>query len=124
MALVVGIPFVIFWISTAAKAHAPGFFVFFGFVFLVALLVSVGMGFYNATSRNRISQYDITTGGEEGDPFDRLVPPPASGGDTDSATPPRTKAAEAFCPSCGTKLDQGFNFCPKCGKPREQPSDS
>ena len=29
-ALVIGVPFVIFWISKAAEMKAPGFFVFFG----------------------------------------------------------------------------------------------
>ncbi len=123
-ALVIGVPFVIFWISKAAEMKAPGFFVFFGLAVLVLLVVNIGMSFYNATSRNRISQYDITTNKEEGDPFDRLAPPPARAEDAGSTSARGARSGEVFCPCCGTRLDQGFKYCPRCGKPQGQPSGS
>ena len=124
VALVIGVPFCIFWISIAVTKHAPVFFVFFGLAFLVLTLVMVGMGFYNATSRNRISQYDITSSGEERDPFERLASSPTSGSDPGSASAGGAHPAEGFCPFCGAKLDRGFNYCPKCGKPQAQPGGS
>jgi hypothetical protein len=42
ISLVIGVPFVLFWITGAGKAGAPPFFIFFGFAFLVVLLVGAG----------------------------------------------------------------------------------
>lgn len=106
MSLVVGVPFLIFWISMAYKMRAPGFFVFFGVAMLIFLVISAGIGIYNATSKDRISQYDITTPEEERDPFDRLA--------QSDAKPPLKEQAK-FCPSCGTRIEKDFRFCPKCG---------
>lgn len=121
LALVIGVPFALFWLGTASRIHAPRFFIFFGIVFLLVLVASAFIGFYNATSKDRMSQFEITTPREERDPFDRLAPPPppASG-----ATAPAAQAVSAkqFCPFCGTQLGEGFNFCPKCGKPQPAPS--
>ena len=108
MALVIGVPFALFWIAGTAKAGAPGFFVFFGVIFLIVTLVSVAVNFYNAASRNRISQFDVTTRQEESDPIERLIStdkPPIK-------TPP---GAARFCPACGAGVEQSFQFCPQCG---------
>ena len=118
LALVVGVPFVLFWIGTASKMGAPGFFVFFGIMMLVAILVSVFIGFYNATSRDRISQFDITTKTEESDPFDRLVQTAPPEGQSGAPSPKQPAAAKPFCPYCGASLAQEFKFCPECGKPQ------
>jgi hypothetical protein len=115
-ALVLGVPFTIFWIVGAGKSGAPGFFVFFGIIFLVVILGRVFIGFYNATSKNRISQYDIATKNEESDPMDCLV-----SGSSNSGSSGTGMAEKRFCPFCGTEHDIGFQFCPKCGK--TQPTD-
>ena len=112
-ALVLGVPFVIFWISKAIQMGAPGFMVFFGIVFLIVILANVFRGLYNATSKNRISEYDITTKVEESDPMDRLV--------RDSETVDSSGSgltAKRFCPFCGAEHDANARFCPKCGKPQ------
>jgi hypothetical protein len=122
-ALVIGVPFVIFWISQASQMGAPGFFIFFGFGFLVLLLVQIGKGFYNATSANRVSEFDITTQREETDPFDRLAPGFPGAGPASATAPFTSKSsANCFCPFCGTELARDFRFCPKCGKPQEKSS--
>jgi hypothetical protein len=116
-ALIVGVPFVIFWITVASKSGAPGFLVFFGIAFLIVVLVSVFRGFYNATSKNRISEYDITTKDEESDPMDRLISGPSNSGSSSADV-----KEKRFCPFCGTEHDSEFRFCPKCGK--AQPADN
>ena len=73
LALIAGVPFMIYWIASTIKDGAPGFFVFMGFVGLILVSVVAFIGFYNATSKNRISQFDITTKNEEFDPMDCLV---------------------------------------------------
>ncbi|HEY0454786.1 MAG TPA: zinc-ribbon domain-containing protein [Verrucomicrobiae bacterium] len=113
MALIVGVPFVIFWIGTAHKAGAPAFFTYFGVMMLLFLVVAVIMGFYNSQAKNRISQYDITTPEEEKDPFT----PPANA----SAPPIKEDSATArFCPACGARVQKDFQYCPKCGAKQPQ----
>ena len=115
-ALVLGVPFAIFWISQAVKMGAPGFMVFFGIAFLIAILFNVVRGFYNATSKDRISDYDITTQAEESDPMNRLAGCPTNAGSGSAGL-----TAQRYCPYCGAEHESGFGFCPKCGKP--QPTD-
>jgi hypothetical protein len=107
--LVIGVPFVLFWIGGASRIGAPPFFVFFGIAFLVVLLINVAMGFYNGMAKNRISQMDITTSAEEPDPLNRVAQAPPN------AQPP-LPGESRFCPFCGRVLEQEFKFCPACGK--------
>ena len=116
IALVVGVPFVIFWITSAAKMGAPGFMVFFGVAFFVILVIQIVKGFYNATSKDRISEIDITSDKEESDPFSRLVRKD-SGIETHGSDSMEAVGANAFCQFCGSKVGNDFKFCPKCGKP-------
>lgn len=62
--------FGVFWTSMASNKGAPGLFVLFGVVFVLAGLGSAAYNFHNATSKNRFSHYDITVPGEEIDPLD------------------------------------------------------
>jgi len=124
VALVIGVPFVIFWIGKAVAMKAPPFFVLFGVGFLFLLLVRAGIGFYNANARDRISEYDITTGREEGDPLNRLVSRAGGGSDSSAAAAAGGNSTVQFCPSCGAKVEPGFKFCPQCGTARVQPSGS
>ncbi len=117
LSLIIGVPFVLFWIGGAHKAGAPGFFVFFGVIMLAAIIITALLGLYNATARDRISEFDVTTRTEENDPFDSLAPPPPP----PSAHGPVSARAEQapskrFCPYCGESLAQDFRFCPGCGK--------
>ena len=115
--LVLGVPFAIFWIVTAAKMGAPGFMVFFGVIFLLAIIVQIAVGFYNSSAKNRISALDITTNQEESDPFNSLVQGDGTNEVKHSGLE-ETIFEKTFCPFCGAKLDQAFKFCPKCGKPQ------
>jgi hypothetical protein len=117
MMLVVGLPFSIFWIIQTSKQGAPGFFVFFGVVFLFATVVGAAINFYNATSKDRISQFDITTDKEESDPFDRLARGNSSSvQESQSSAGPEIHLDKKFCPFCGAELHSDYKFCPKCGK--------
>jgi hypothetical protein len=117
LALIAGVPFMIYWIASTIKDGAPGFFVFMGFVGLIIVLATAFIGFYNATSRKRISQFDITTKDEESDPMDCLV-----SGSTNSGSADADMTEKRFCPFCGMEHDREFRFCPKCGK--AQPTDN
>ena len=105
--------FGIFWTITASSMGAPGFFVFFGVCFVIMGLGMACYHFYNATSQNRFSNYDITVPGEEVDPLDP--------GRTAVKPEVRQHSGEGadekpnFCPFCGEKLQANFEFCPKCG---------
>ncbi len=112
LSLIIGVPFVLFWIGGAHKAGAPGFFVFFGVIMLVAIVITALLGLYNATARDRISEFDVTTNTEENDPFDSLAPPPPPPAHAQAAQ----ASAKRFCPYCGESLAQDFRFCPGCGK--------
>ena len=114
IALVLGVPFAIFWTSSASKMGAPPFFVFFGIVFVFLIVGQAIMGIYNATSKNRISQFDVTTDKEEGDPFQRLVTGQSQDKESGAST------AQRFCPYCGEPLKGEFRYCPKCGKPTSE----
>jgi hypothetical protein len=71
--------------------------------------------FYNATSRNRFSNWDVTDSGEEPDPLD---PSSRQSLARPSAIQPETisKEGAAFCPFCGAGVQGEFEFCPRCGK--------
>jgi hypothetical protein len=100
--------FGIFWTIGASSAGAPPFFVMFGVVFVLGALGGAIYHFYNATSDNRLSDYDITGPGEEIDPLDarRNI----------KNAPTVFKGKPSFCPYCGTQLQKTFEFCPRCGK--------
>lgn len=89
---------------------APGFFVAFGVVFTLAAIAGGIYNFYNATARNRVSEFDIVRPSAEPDPFAR-----GAANATTSHVPAKDPVA-GFCPFCGTALSAEFAFCPKCGK--------
>ena len=107
-----GIAAVIFgviWTIGAASIGAPVFLTLFGVLFIVVALVSVFYNFHNATSENRMSEFDITEDGEEPDPLSTAFEK------TDEKT--RTTAAGSkFCPYCGTPVRDDYEFCNNCGK--------
>lgn len=103
--------FGIFWTISASNMGAPGFFVLFGVVFVLMGLGGAAYNFYNATSKNRFSHYDITGPGEEQDPLD-----PDRHSHRSSDPPDFFEEKPSFCPYCGEKLKPNYEFCPNCGK--------
>jgi hypothetical protein len=110
--------FGIFWTITATSMHAPPFFVLFGIGFVVIAIVGAAYNFYNATNRNRMSDFDVTTDREESDPVAQAL-----GFGNKSQSPGQTEAPKGMrrfpgehCPFCGVKVASDFDYCPKCGK--------
>ena len=120
--LLIGVPFMIFWLSKASEGGVPSFGIFFGIAAFILLLVQIFLGFYNASAKDRIAHYDITSKGEESDTLDRLL---KSSNEAREASSPELKSGsekERFCPFCGACLARYFKFCHRCGK--EQPSST
>ena len=120
MSCVVGIAvagFGVFWTIMAASMGAPGFFVLFGVVFVLIAIGGVVYNFHNATHKNRISTFDITTQNEESNPIAQAMghaPHPSDTGQSGTGSP--RKYEGGFCPFCGEKANSEFDYCPKCGK--------
>jgi zinc-ribbon domain len=105
---VFGAIFGVFWTIAVTSAGGPSTLAFFGVVFALCGIGKAIYNFYNATSENRFSDFDITGPGEEIDPLTptRKVDSP----------PTAYKEKPSFCPYCGTALQKDFEFCPQCGK--------
>jgi hypothetical protein len=109
--------FGVIWTIGAASMGAPGFFVLFGVVFVGMATAGVIYNFYNATQKNRMSDFDITSANEESDPIAQAL-------GHSSDTPDRKRSGSGFprkfegdfCPFCGANVRSEFDFCPKCGK--------
>ena len=105
----------VIWTIGAASMGAPAFFSLFGIVFVGIAIVQAVYNFNNATSKDRFSEFDIVDETEESDPLQKLVHKKS---DTDSMPKKGTSLDSqdsAFCPYCGAKLGEGFQFCSKCG---------
>ena len=113
--------FGIIWTSAALSMGAPPFFVLFGIVFVLMAIGGVIYNFYNATQKNRMSTFDVTTGTEEVDPIAKAF---GHGPQTSSDRPDQAQSRNGrprkfegdFCPFCGAKAKPDFDYCPKCGK--------
>ena len=101
--------FGVFW-SIMALTMGAGPMALFGLIFIGVSIFSAVYNFKNATSKNRHSTYDIVDSEEEPDPFNERFGP--------SNTPDVSEKNydTAYCPYCGTKVAEKFEFCPKCGK--------
>lgn len=102
--------FGIFWTVMAAQAFP--FMAVFGILWTgIAISITV-YNFKNAKSKNRYSQYDITDENEEPDPFNERF-----GKNTfERWTAEEEVQGSRFCPYCGAKAKEDFEFCNKCGK--------
>ena len=98
----------VIWTIGAASIGAPVFFILFGVVFIIIAVISVLYNLHNATSENRMSEFDITEDGEESDPLNKAF------GTTDEKT--QREAGNRFCPYCGTPVQDDYEFCNNCGK--------
>ena len=76
-----------------------GFFTLFGILFVTLGIIITIYNFKNATSKNRYSTFDITEKNEEIDPLNKHF-----------------VSTTNYCPYCGNKIEDNFEFCPKCGK--------
>ena len=110
--------FGIFWTFGAVSMGAPTFFALFGIVFVVMSIIGAMYNFYNATSQNRMSTYDITTDTEERDPIEERMGFSTLPSSSEKSELPRgsRKIPGEYCPFCGCKVASNFNYCPKCGK--------
>jgi len=79
--------------------------------------------FKNATSKNRFSTFDITDNNEEIDPLNTRFSGNQSNSlnvnnsEIDNLIYGNTKEQDnRFCPYCGIKLGNDFEFCNKCGR--------
>jgi len=109
--------FGVIWIGVAASMGAPGSFVLFGVIFVIMAIAGTVYNFYNATQKNRMSTFDITTGSEESDPIAQAMGHGPRGPANEQAEGGKPRKFEGdFCPFCGTKVTSEFDYCPKCGK--------
>jgi hypothetical protein len=109
--------FGVIWTIAAASMGAPTFFVLFGVVFIIIAIATTVYHFHNATQKNRMSTFDITTGSEETDPIAQALGHTQSPPQQDSTPHDSPRRFEGdFCPFCGTKISAEFDYCPKCGK--------
>lgn len=103
--------FGIFW--TVMAAQASGFMAIFGIIWTgIAVSITV-YNFKNATGKNRYSEYDITENGEEPDPFNERF---GNREDTFERWTPNDNSTSKYCPYCGTKVENDFEFCNQCGR--------
>ncbi len=113
MSAIIGIAvalFGVFWTVLAVSGGA-WFMAPFGIIFVVIAIVQVVYNFKNATGKNRYSEFDITDSDEEPDPFNERF------GNNYKAEEKFDGVSEnKFCPYCGTKLGNDFEFCNNCGK--------
>lgn len=87
-------------------------FPLFGVIFVCLAIGNAIYNYKNATSKNRYSAFDITSGQEEPDPLNQRF------GDADSKSNSdiTSNASCAYCPYCGEKVQEDFKFCKSCGK--------
>ncbi len=103
--------FGIFW--TVMAAQASGFMAIFGIIWTGIAIVTTIYNFKNATGKNRYSEYDITEPGEEPDPFNERF---GENNSFERWTAEEETQGSRFCPYCGAKVKEDFEFCNKCGK--------
>ncbi len=108
MCIIVGV-FGIIWTIGAVSMGAGPIFALFGIVFISVAVINAIYNFKNATNKNRYSTFDIVDKSEEGDPFDKYIK-------TDIDSFNNSESSSNFCPYCGTKVEDEYEFCNKCGK--------
>ena len=104
--------FGVFWIIMAVSMGA-WFMAPFGLIFVIVAVVNAVYNFKNATGKNRYSEYDITDENEETDPFNERFGSKAFSSDDRYSY---SENAQNYCPYCGARVKQDFEFCQSCGK--------
>lgn len=109
--------FGVIWTIGATSVGAPPFFALFGLVFILIAVAGAVFNFYNATARNRMSTFDITSGDEESDPIAEVLKRPGQPGPSDRGQPADSRKFPGdYCPFCGAQVSADYDYCPKCGK--------
>ena len=108
---IVGIAVALFGVFWTIMAIAGGawFMAPFGLIFTGIAVVRTIYDFKNATGKNRYSEYDITDGNEEPDPFNERY-----GEKEETEFSPLQKSR--YCPYCGQRVEAEYEFCNVCGK--------
>ena len=96
------IGFGILWTISAINMGAPLPFALCGVLFVGLAIVRTMYDFKNAKSKDRYSIVDIVDETEESDPMN-LNP--------------------SYCPYCGNRVGDAYDFCPKCGKKLPKSTD-
>lgn len=111
-----GIVFAIFWTIMAVSMGAPIFFAGFGVIFIIMSIAQFVYHYKNATGKNRYSEFEITDESEETDPLNEYVRQRYSDTYADGTPRANSSGENRFCPYCGAKTGDDFEYCPKCGK--------
>lgn len=111
MSLLIGI-FGVIWTVLVANMGG-GLFALFGVVFIIIAIVQAVYNFRNATSKDRYSVFDITDANEETDPLNERF---GKSQEYQARVNDSQSVDSLFCPYCGAKVDEDFEFCHKCGK--------
>lgn len=114
MSIAIGI-FGVIWTIMAASMGG-GLFAAFGIVFIIVAIIQAVYNFKNATSENRYSAFDITDGSEEQDPLNEYFGESRGNAESNSNSNSESRSTGEFCPYCGTKVLDEFEYCNKCGK--------
>lgn len=104
--------FGLIWTVMAARMGG-GLFALFGVVFIVIAIVQAVYSFGNATRKERFSEYDVTSDGEETDPLNTRFGGDARRASSDGET---DGGQRVFCPYCGAKVEKTFVYCNQCGR--------
>ncbi|MED4754820.1 zinc ribbon domain-containing protein [Brevibacillus choshinensis] len=88
------------------------FFPAFGILFVAIGIFQAIYHYKNATSKQRMSLFDITDSREEKDPLNLRFGQEAMR----AVESQEDSSSKAFCPYCGEGVKSGFQYCPKCGK--------
>lgn len=110
--------FGVFWMIFTFSIGA-GPFALFGLFFIAMAVTSAIYNFKNATGNNRYSEYDITEGNEEPDPFNERFNTDSNywyNYSSDNNQTSTQNSTSKFCPYCGTKVETDYEFCNNCGK--------
>jgi hypothetical protein len=112
-----GVVFGLFWLYLTRDSDGRLFHIAIAAFIIISAIVGGVFSLYNAFSRRRFSEYDVTHPGSEVDPMDRLLGLSTTGStrETDRAEAVR-KYPGAHCPFCGVEAKGSFDFCPNCGK--------
>lgn len=106
---IAGALFGVFW-TVIAIAGGVWFMAPFGLIFIGVAVFNAIYNFKNATGKNRYSEYDITDGNEEPDPWNEKF------GENNTKVQMNTAAKARYCPYCGTKNEEDYKFCTDCGR--------
>ncbi len=83
-------------------------------VFCTIAISGLIYNIYNAFERNRFSQYDLVTSGQEPDPLAGALgyENPAASGQSERVR----RFPGNHCPFCGAQAPETVDLCPSCGK--------